>query len=122
MQKNTLCDAIKTLRLRNQMTPYQQKKCDDFFSNLKVGDYVYPGHLKSKMTVDIKISYQILEELKKQGFLVNLYEVYCFNCNKSKGIFLESLEDFNHGWHCDFCDKHLSIEGNIIVLYWTVGI
>ena len=75
MSKNTLCDAIKNLELQYQLTPYQQEKCDAFFSVLKVGDYVYPGHLKSKMAVDIRVSYKILEELKRQGFLKNLYGV-----------------------------------------------
>lgn len=87
-----------------------------------MGDYVYPGHLKSKIAVDIKVSYKMLEELKKQGFLENLYEVYCFDCNKSKGIFLESLEEFNPDWYCDFCGKKLSLEENIIVLYKVVNI
>ena len=63
-----------------------------------------------------------MEELKKQGFLENLYEVYCFDCNKSKGIFLESLEEFNPDWYCDFCGKKLSLEENIIVLYKVVKI
>ena len=122
MSKNMLCDVIKNLELQYQLTPYQQKKCNAFFSVLKVGDYVYPGHLKSKIAVDIKVSYKILEELKRQGFLENLYEVYCFNCNKSKGIFLESLEEFNPDWYCDFCNKKLSLEENIIVLYKVVKI
>lgn len=87
-----------------------------------MGDYVYPGHLKSKIAVDIKVSYKMLEELKKQGFLENLYEVYCFDCNKSKGIFLESLEEFNPDWYCDFCGKKISLEENIIVLYKVVKI
>ena len=87
-----------------------------------MGDYVYPGHLKSKIAVDIKVSYKMLEELKKQGFLENLYEVYCFDCNKSKGIFLESLEEFNPDWYCDFCGKKLSLEENTIVLYKVVKI
>lgn len=74
------------------------------------------------MAVDIRVSYKILEELKRQGFLKNLYEVYCFECNKSKGIFLESLEEFDPDWYCDFCDKQLSLEENIIVLYKVVNI
>lgn len=100
--------------------PYQQEKCDEFFEVLKEGDYVYPGHLKSKIVVDIKVAYKMLEELKRQGFLKNLYEVYCFDCNKSKGVFLESLEQFDSDLHCDFCDKRLSLEENIIVLYKVV--
>lgn len=104
------------------MTSYQQKKCDEFFEFIKEGDYIYPGHLKSKLFIDIKDAYEILESLKQQGFLRNLYEVYCFDCNKSKGIFLDSLEQFNPDWYCDFCGKHLSLEENIIVLYKVVRV
>lgn len=103
--------------MQHQLAPYQQAKCNEFFEVLKVGDYVYPGHLKSKLAIDIKTAYKILEELKVQGYLENLYEVYCFNCNKSKGIFLDSLEQFNPDLYCDFCGKSLSLEENIIVLY-----
>lgn len=93
-----------------------------FFSVLKVGDYVYPGHLKSKLAIDIKTAYKILEELKKQGYLTNLYEVYCFECNKSKGIFLDSLEKFELDWYCDFCGKSLSLGEDVIVLYKVVKV
>lgn len=103
--------------MQHQLAPYQQAKCNEFFEVLKAGDYVYPGHLKSKLVIDIKIAYKILEELKVQGYLENLYEVYCFDCNKSKGIFLDSLEQFNPDLYCDFCGKSLSLEENIIVLY-----
>lgn len=89
---------------------------------IKEGDYIYPGHLKSKLNVDIHVAYEILEELKKLGFVQNLFEVYCFDCNKSKGIFLDSLEHFNPDWHCDFCDQPLSIENNIIVLYKVISL
>ncbi len=90
------------------------------FSVLEKGDYIYPGHLKSKLVMDIKSIYKILEELKEQGFLKTLYEVYCFDCSKSKGIFLDSIEEFDADLYCDFCDKHLSIEENIIVLYEVI--
>ena len=122
MSKSTLCNAIKTLELQHQLTPYQQKKCDEIFEFIKEGDYIYPGYLKSKLVVDIKVAYEILEALKQQGFLKNLYEVYCFDCSKSKGIFLDSLEQFDSDWYCDFCGKHLSLEENIIVLYKVVSV
>lgn len=113
---------MKILELQHQLTPYQQKKCDAFFYVLKVNDYIYPGHFKSKLNISMKFAYEILEELKRQGFLENLYEVYCFECNRSKGIFLESLEQFDLDWHCDFCDKPLTLAENIIVLYKVVKI
>lgn len=105
-----------------QLTPYQQKKCRELFSVLKEGDYVYAGHLKSKISIKIEAAYLMLDELKKQGFLVNLYEIYCFECNKSKGVFLDSLEEFDSDLYCDFCGNHLKVETNIIVLYKVVHI
>lgn len=120
MSKNTLCNAIKNLQLQHQLTPYQQKKYYEFFAAIEEGDYIYPGQLKSKLAIDIKTAYGILEELKKQGYLENLYEIYCFDCNKSKGIFFESLEQFTPDLYCDFCGRPLSLEDNIIVLYKVI--
>lgn len=102
------------------MSEYQQKKCREFFCAQKVNDFIYAGHLKSKISVDIKVAYQMLEELKKEGFLSNLYEIYCFDCNKSKGIFLDSVASFNPDLYCDFCQKKLTVEENIIVLYKVI--
>lgn len=62
----------------------------------------------------------MLEDLKEQGFLSNIYEVYCFDCNKSKGIFLDSITSFSPDMCCDFCGKELTLEENIIVLYKVI--
>ena len=117
MLQSTLCSALETLMNKYQLSEYQQKKCRDFFSAQKINDYIYAGHLKSEICVDIKIAYQILEELKGKGFLSNLYEVYCVDCNKSKGIFLDSVMSFNPDMRCDFCDKNLTVEDDVIVVY-----
>ena len=58
---------MKILELQHQLTPYQQKKCDAFFYVLKVNDYIYPGHFKSKLNISMKFAYEILEELKIFG-------------------------------------------------------
>ena len=58
---------MKILELQHQLTPYQQKKCDAFFCVLKVNDYIYPGHFKSKLNISMKFAYEILEELKIFG-------------------------------------------------------
>lgn len=99
------------------MNQYQERKCDEFFSVLHPGDFVYPGQLKSKLGIDIKTAYMFMEDLKKMGFAKNIYEIYCTNCDKSKGIFLESLTEFDEDYTCDFCNKTLSVTDDIIVLY-----
>ncbi len=105
------------MKLSYNLTPYQQKKCDEFFSAVHPGDFVYPGHLKSKLVIDIKTAYLFMEDLKAAGFVKNIYEVYCMQCGKSKGIFLDVLTDFNENLTCDFCNHPLSVSEDIIVLY-----
>lgn len=89
---------------------------------IKQGDFIYAGQLKSKLAISIEEAYQILEELKNEGFLTNLYEIYCHDCNKSTGKFLDSLEEFNPEAYCDKCDADFTLEKNLIVLYKVVSI
>ena len=104
------------------LSQYQSRKCDEFFAAIRPGDFIYPGQLKSKLCIDIKMAYLFMENLKKAGFVKNLYEVYCMECGKSKGIFLESLSDFEEDFTCDFCNKELSVSDDIIVLYKVLHI
>jgi len=104
------------------MTTYQRNKIDEYFSLVNVGDFIYAGHLKSKLGIDIKKAYEILEELKEDGFLTNLYEVYCTNCSRSKGLFLNSIKDFKEDMCCEFCDYELKPLEDLIVLYKVVSV
>lgn len=58
-----------------------------------------------------------MEDLKKAGFVKNIFEVYCMQCSKSKGIYLDALTDFDENFACDFCNNSLSASRDIIVLY-----
>ena len=61
-----------------------------------------------------------MEDLKAAGFVKNIYEVYCMKCNRSKGIFLDALTDFDENYTCDFCSSELSVSEDIIVLYKVI--
>lgn len=122
MSEITLLSVLKNLKTAYRLTMYQSKKCDEFFSVLHPGDFIYPGHLKSKLCIDIKTAYLFMEDLKTEGFVKNLYEVYCMDCGRSKGIFLEALSDFDENFTCDFCNKQLSVSEDIIVLYKVLHI
>lgn len=115
-------NVIENLKIAYRLTQYQVNKADEFFSAVRPGDFIYPGHLKSKLCIDIKTAYFFMEELKKSGFVKNIYEVYCMNCGRSKGIFMEALSDFDENLTCDFCDNPLSISEDIIVLYKVLRI
>ncbi len=122
MSEITLLNVIENLKVSYNLTPYQKKQCDSFFSVIHPGDFIYPGHLKSKLVIDIKTAYLFMEDLKKAGFVRNIYEVYCMKCGRSKGIFLDTLTDFNENYTCDFCSSALSVSEDIIVLYKVLHI
>ncbi len=122
MSEITLLDAVENLKKKYQLNDYQWKKCAEYFSVIKPGEFIYPGHLKSILCIDIKSAYFFMEDLKKQGYVRNIYEVYCMNCNKSKGIFIDALTDFDSDSACDFCNKSLSPTEDIIVLYKVIHI
>ena len=120
MSENTLISAAKNSMNVFHLTNYQTSKLMEYFIALSINDYIYPGMLKSKAHVDIKTIYTILENLKSDGFLQIIYELYCSQCSKSKGIFIECLSDFNADICCDFCDKNLNPLDDTIVLYKVI--
>ena len=122
MSDNTLCNAVKSLIALHHLSQYQADRFLEFFSCLEVGDLVYAGMFKSKLNITIEYAYRILEELKTQGFLVHWYEIYCYNCNKSTGIFLDTPRKFKPELYCDYCGKLLNMDDNLIVLYKVVKV
>ena len=117
MENISLFNALENLETEYRLTPCQRKRCSEFFSTVNPGDIIYPGALKKKLSLGLIKIYFLLEYLKKQGFLQCMYEVYCMGCGHSKGIFLDSLADFNDGNTCDLCGKSLSVTEDLIVLY-----
>ena len=116
----SLLDAISNLITLHHLSQYQATRIKEYFSHIKIGEYVYAGIIQSRLNISIDDAYFILEELKKQGFLVHWYEVYCHNCNRSTGVFLDTPRKFNPDQCCSYCDSQMSIGENLIVLYKVV--
>ena len=51
MPEITLLESIKSLEGKYKFSDYQIKKCNEYFSMINVGDYIYPGSLKSKLSL-----------------------------------------------------------------------
>ena len=78
--------------------------------------------IKSRLNISIDSAYIILDELKEQGYLVHWYEIYCHECNRSTGVFLDTPRKFNPDQCCDFCGRQMTLEKNLIILYKVVKI
>lgn len=103
------------------MSPYQKKKIREYFSCIKVNDYIYAGTLKSKVAISMDVAYKILEYIKKEGYITNIYEIYCFDCDHTKK-FISSITQFKDNTYCDCCGKKLEFDNNIVVLYKVIKV
>ena len=122
MSETSLLNAIENLIVLHHLSQYQAARIKEIFSCIKTGELVYAGMLKSRLNISIDAAYIILDELKEQGFLVHLYEIYCHECNRSTGLFLDTPRRFNPDQCCDYCGKQMTLEENLIVLYKVVRI
>lgn len=120
MLENTLSIVIENLRNRHDLTEYQVEKLSKIMKFWKKGDYIYPGHLKSKLNISIIDAYKLLETVKAIGLIDNVYEVYCRKCSKSKGIFLNTLTSMNEDLSCDFCNHEFNSLEDTIALYKVI--
>lgn len=120
MLENTLSIVIENLKSKHNLKDYQVKQLSRNMKFWKRGDYIYPGHIKSKLNISIIAAYEILETIKSMGILDNVYEVYCRNCSKSKGIFLDTLTDIKEDLSCDFCNHEFNSLEDTIALYKVI--
>lgn len=110
-------ELLNAIEKQYTLVPSLKRELIDFLSGLKVGDLIYPGHLKNTVNLDIKNVYQMLELLKTQGYISVIYEIYCHDCNHASGIFLDSISEFDPECCCEFCGHRLSALDDIRVLY-----
>ncbi|WP_252225470.1 hypothetical protein [Clostridium sp. ZBS2] len=120
MLENTLSIVIENLKIKHNLTDYQIKQLSKSMKFWKTGDYIYPGHIKSKLNISIISAYEILETIKLMGILDNVYEVYCRKCSKSKGVFLDTLTDIKEDLCCDFCNYKFDALKDTITLYKVI--
>lgn len=105
-----------TVKLNNK----QKTALTTLFRLYKPGNYIYPGVLIRELNIEMKIAYQILDLLKENGFLQELYEIYCPHESKSIGILYDNLleligDDQIH--ECPECGQSVNIQENNILIY-----
>ena len=114
MSEDSLLIAIENLITLHHLSQYQATRIREIFSCVRIGELVYAGMLKSRLNISIDAAYIILDELKEQGFLVHWYEIYCHECNRSTGGFLDTPRKFNPDQCCDFCGRQMTLEKKLI--------
>ena len=111
---------ITSENLTVKLNKKQQEALSRLFSLFKPGHYIYPGILIRELNVEMKAAYEILDLMKNNDFLVELYEIYCPNESKSTGIIYENLLDLIGDeviQDCPECGQPVNIREHNILIY-----
>jgi hypothetical protein len=95
------------------------KRIDKLIDNMKYwqkGGIVYPSHVKSVLFSDYKVTYEVLEIIKKMGLLEYNYEIYCTECEKFiDSPILRSLNDFPEKIYCENNHKLDPLKDTVLI-------
>ena len=81
--------------------------------------FIYPSVIKRKLKIADKDVYEILAILEKEEIVKLLYEVFCYQCNNSIGLF-EYYSQLNDNIVCENCESYLNVTDNIKIVYKVV--
>lgn len=101
----------------------QKDKLKFLFDAYAPGDTIYPGVLIRELNIDMKSAYQILDLLKRSGYLQELYEIICPNESRSTGIVYDNLLDLlgaDRKQYCYSCNGEIDIQKNNILVYKSI--
>lgn len=106
---------IKEIKEIHQLNDSQFTKLEQYLSERKVGEKIYPSVLKTCLSIDIDTAYRMLEDLKEKGYLKLCFRMECKNCRKE--FFFESMKEFEY--ECKYCGHPTTLD-DIIVLYEVI--
>ncbi|WP_270670989.1 response regulator [Paraclostridium bifermentans] len=111
---------MANLQKKYNLSPYSSSQLKMLLKHWKFGDIVYPGHVKSKLGLDMKQTYKLLEDLKDSGYLERNFEIYCSSCKKFKGKIVRTLNEIPSDCSCDFCDNEFNPFEDTIAIYKVI--
>ncbi len=114
---------ITSKNLTVKLNSQQKTALARLFSYFQPNHYVYPGVLIRELNIDMKAAYEILDLLKKSGYLKEYYEIYCPYESKSIGKIYDNLldllgDDLNQD--CPECGQSINIQENNILIYKVI--
>lgn len=111
---------ITNNNLTVKLNKTQQATLSRLFKLYKPNSYIYPGVLIRELNIEMRAAYTILDLLKEQGYLQELYEIYCPYESKSIGITYDNLLNLVTDEEikaCPECGQEINIKRNNILIY-----
>ena len=91
----------------------------NYLIKFKKNEFIYPSTIKRKLKLEDKKVYKILTILEDAGIIKMYYEIFCYNCNSSKGLYsyFNELDDY---LICDNCENNLNSNDNVKIVYKVI--
>jgi ribosomal protein S27E len=91
-----------------------------FLNRYKSGRWIYPSVLKSKLKIDIKEVYAILEICVDAGLIEQYLEIYCPECKKFTGYHYKTIFDIPEEVYCLHCDEEITNPQKYAIIIYKV--
>lgn len=95
------------------------EKTIKFLLTYKKDDFIYPSVIKRKLKFEDKKVYEILSVLENNKIIKMYYEIFCYNCNRTIGLF-EYFSQLEENMACENCEGSLNSMDNVKVVYKVV--
>lgn len=115
MLSNTLSiiEAILHKQLNNDALVTEML---EFFGHFRKNQWLYPGVLKRKFSLELSDIYTVLIEMEQQGVLQQYYELFCSCCQKSMGT-VELFNELPPTFECELCNTELPTLENSFMIF-----
>ncbi len=90
-----------------------------FLTKFKKNEYIYPSTIKRNLKLEDKKIYEILTLLEDADIIKMYYEVFCYNCNNSKGLYTY-FNELDDDLICDSCENNLNSNDNVKIVYKVI--
>ena len=101
----------------NKISDEKAKRICAFISNYKTGSWIYPGVIRRRFNMDIKLVYRILNLLQKNGYIESYFEVCCRKCKRSLGDVYRNYDDIPDTLECGNCGVETNAPQNAYIIY-----
>lgn len=121
MLQSTL-EKIETLINQNKlMNNVNPKNVSNLLMHYKKDMWIYPSVLKRELEISVNTAYNILNVLEDASIIERYYELYCFDCQRSTGLFKRTINEIPDEFECDNCQKTLLALENCRVVFMVVA-
>lgn len=120
MLSSTL-ENIKILFYNNKIIPDEKiTVLLNLLSHYKKNTWIYPGVIIRKVNISMRETFEVLNMLRKHGYLELNYELHCPICQKTVESYFSTFNSIPKTYECEECARDFNALENSYMIYKVV--